>query len=329
VSRAGGRSGDDFPVTLDLETLFNYKIQKYQEAEQFGTRIMYECARDSFLAYTPSVQMDQIDLFWLEGYEKWCAKPRLGKNNISRPVGINSMGMYLRCLRHVFNELIDLRRRILPIDKYPFQRKPGDGGYVIRKQEKIKDVIGDAQRMKLVGSNVLKDNMARSLKYWLFMYYCHGMNAMDMGFLRSENIKEDRIIYIRRKTKRTVREIKELIVPITPEIRAILNELGTYKPYIFGIIDASMSEEEKYYKIKQWTSVVNDHVSQIAKAAGIPFNVTTYGARHAVGRKLIKEKVHLQVIQALFGHTQPSTTQSYTKGMNIDELIDVTELLKK
>lgn len=341
---AGKKSTDQFPITMDVEKLFNHFISMYEASEQIGTMIMYQHAKDSVLAFGgKGLTIDKIDKAWLELYEKWAQKPRKretegywrngklikwGKKNIIPPCSLSTIGMYLRCVKHIYNEVVDTKRKILPIEAYPFSNKFNKDGYTIRGEETVKNVVKEDQRLQLAADDKLTFEEARDMKYWFFSYYCLGMNFTDMAYLEDENIFDEMIVYVRRKTMRTVKVVKPVKVPLQPEAKEILKELGTHSPYLFGIIDKTMSAKEQKYKIELWYKRVNKNMKKIAARNGIKADVDSYGARHAVGKQLIENGVHLQYIQEIYGHTSIKTTQAYTDGMNIDQLKGFSDLLK-
>jgi integrase/recombinase XerD len=338
VARGGG--SDPFPISLDVGILFDYLIKEYDANGQIGTRDNYRDAKASFLKYGGSgLRLDKIDRRWLEGYEKWAGQPkprtsdgylRSGKfvkfntESLLPGCSLTTIAMYLRCLRHVFREAIDPDRRILPVDKYPFG---GKNGYHIRDAETVKQVINDAQKTTLFAADPEHASERKAMLYWMFFYYCHGMNATDAAHLRAEDIRGSEIVYVRRKTMRNVKIVKPQIVPLRPEVRQILTELGISTPYVFGIIDDKMDAAAKHRKIKQWYKWINKYMNRISSRAGIPFKVNSYGARHAVGKRLIEKGVHLQYIQEIYGHRKIQTTQIYTSGMNIEKTKEITDML--
>jgi integrase len=306
----------DVGITLDVATLFDNLIREYYANEQISTGDGYKYAKKRFLKYSgPGLMLDEIDARWLEDFEKWTLSA-VPKNNLT------TTGMYMRNLRHLCNKAVE--DGIIPVEKYPFG---GKAGYAIRGQETVKDVINEAGRTKVLGEVINKDQEKRALAYWLFSYYCLGMNFTDMAYLEPGQIKQDKIVYVRRKTMRTVKTVKEMIVPLRPEVKEILKEYGGNQPYVFGIINDTMDAREKHTKILQWITTTNKWMNKITTRAGIDHKVNTYGARHAVGRQWIEKGVHLQYIQELYGHTTIQTTQVYTKGMNIDKAKGFTDLL--
>ncbi len=54
--------------------------------------------------------------------------------------------------------------------------------------------------------------MARD--YWLFMYFCNGMNMKDMCLLTYGNIKGNVLSFERAKTAKTKRKVEAIRVPL-------------------------------------------------------------------------------------------------------------------
>lgn len=309
------------PVTLELARLFDGIIDS---CPVIATKNNYRDARNSLLRYGgPGVLLDEVNTQWLEGYESFAKLPYKdnSKKGLTRRCGNTTIAMYLRCLRRVYNDAVD--RGIISRDLYPFGKK----GYVIRTEQTVKYALSEVQKNTLAGVTTERVEERIALMYWMFSYYCHGMNFQDMAHLRSEHIRGDTIVYVRRKTMNTVKTIKPKVVPIRAEVRKILDELGTHSPYVFGIIDETMDEETRHRKIKQWYGTTNKWVNKITARLKIPFKVNTYNARHTMAKQLIEKGAHLQDVQELMGHTTILTTQVYTMGMNIEKTKELTDKL--
>jgi integrase/recombinase XerD len=309
------------PVTLEVPKLFDGVIDA---CEVVGTRNNYRDAKNSILRYGgPGLLLDQIDVRWIEGYEAFARLPYKdnSKKGIIRKCGNTTIAMYLRCLRHVFNDAMD--RKIISRDAYPF----GKHGYVIRSEQTVKHALNEKEKTSLITLESDRVEERQALMYWMFSYYCHGMNFQDMAHLKPENIRGETIVYVRRKTKNTVKKIKPLVVPVRLEVRRILDELGGHSPFVFGIITDEMDEETRHRKIKQWYRTTNKWVNRIAARLKIPFKVNTYNARHTMAKQLIEKGAHLQNVQEILGHTNILTTQIYTMGMNLEKTKELTDLL--
>lgn len=68
-------------------------------------------------------------------------------------------------------------------------------------------------------------HLRNSVNWFALSYLCRGMNFTDMCNLKwDENIQNERIIYLRRKTENTVQEQDYITIKITEKIAAILEE---------------------------------------------------------------------------------------------------------
>jgi integrase len=317
---------DSLPITLELGLLFDALISEYDRNGQSGSADSFRDAKGSFLRFAGAgAILDEFTVKKLEEYEKWMLSPVHKMNKESDKLKSNSLtttGMYLRCLRRVFNVAIDAG--IIPSIMYPFG---GKNGYVIRSEETVKMALNESEKDGMFTAEITDPEERRYLAYWMFSYYCHGMNFTDMAHIRPEKIVKNILTYVREKTKRTVKTIKPHSVPMRAEAIAILQEYGQHKPYCFGIIDDSMDPATKRRKIKQWYRLTNKYVNRIAARLNIPFKVNTYNARHSVAKQLIEKGVHIQHISEIMTHTNLQTTQIYTRGMNIDKSKSITDLL--
>jgi integrase/recombinase XerD len=320
------RKVEGVPVTRELGVLFDALIEQYTNDGQIGSAISFKDAKKCFLRFAgPGVLIDEFDEKKLIAFEKWGLSPIHKRNNSKeckpKPLSLTTLGMYLRNLRRVFNVMIE--RGLIPREQYPF----GEKKYVIRTIETVKNALDESQKDVVFMSVPASSQEMVAMKYFMFSYYCRGMNFTDMAFIRPEKVFADYFEFVREKTKRTVKNVKVHKVPLRAEARAILDELGGHSPYCFGIIDDTMNPETKNKKIKLWYSWVNKHMNRITKRAGIPFKVNTYNGRHTAAKLLIEKGVHMQYVSEMLTHTSIQTTEIYTRGMNIEKSKGFTDLL--
>lgn len=131
---------------------------------------------------------------------------------------INGLGVYLRAIRRIYNLAIKDRQTEVAANDYPF----GRSGYSIKREKAKKravklDVIQKIRKLKYKKSSPQWHHR----NYFLFMFNMRGMNFIDMAFLKKNAIKDDRIMYKRRKTKRGA-SVKEFDIKITGEARKIM-----------------------------------------------------------------------------------------------------------
>ena len=100
-------------------------------------------------------------------------------------------------------------------DKYEIQAGAG------RKKALTLQEIG-----KIVRFSDGNETTERYRDLWFFMYLCNGINTADLVKLKYKNIHDGEICFVRQKTERTNKTIKEICVPITPEMETIIERWG-------------------------------------------------------------------------------------------------------
>jgi len=128
-------------------------------------------------------------------------------------------------------------------------------------------------------------SMEMAKDYWMFIYFCNGINVKDMCLLKYKNIQGDIIIFERSKTVRTKRKVEPIRVPLLIETFNIIKKWGNKnvnnETYIFPVLTDNLSAERERQLIKQLNDVINANMKNIAKVVGIQQVVTTYVARHS------------------------------------------------
>lgn len=304
-----------------ISVLYDEVIARMEISEQIGTASSYRCALKSLTEYRGDFPLQIVDADFLKEYERWMTTDRVEEKVIIKANSLTTVGIYLRTLRAIFNLAID--RKMISRDLYPFGAKQ----YIIPKGSNFKKALNRKQKIKLeIGKTKLAEEK-KAVAMWMFSYYGNGMNFTDMAYLKPDNDRGDLIIFIRRKTMRTVRTIKPIIVPVRPEARAILNEYGNHEPYLFGIVDEAMTAKEKHAAIAYWIKVTNKYVNQVAKRLGMSGKVNTYHARHTFATALLTSKANPKEISESLGHRSLATTEAYLADLDIDQAKKLSKLL--
>lgn len=295
-----------------VSVLFDEAIARFENNGQIGTASSYECAKNSLIEYRGDFPLEVVDVEFLEGYERHMSGAGKSKTTI---------GIYLRAFRAIFNEAID-KKKMISRDIYPF----GRGKYIIPVGSASKRALKQEDKVKFETVE-LSGEERRGVAFWMFSYFCNGMNLVDIAYLRPEQIDEEAIRIVRRKTMRNVRELKQIIIPLRDEARQTLKEYGGHEPYVFGVIDDSMTEKQKHTRIKDWRKEINDIVKSVARRLGIKGKVTMYSARHTFATMLLKGKADIRAIQESLGHRSIATTEHYLADLDLDEAKKLSKLL--
>ncbi|MEZ4939320.1 MAG: site-specific integrase [Saprospiraceae bacterium] len=156
--------------------------------------------------------------------------------------------------------------------------------------------------------------------YFIFSYYCAGINFIDLAYLRWENIQNGRLVYVRRKTKEQLSPI--ILEPAKVILKYYQNEFPNLAGYIFPILDEKhQSLKSKDYRIDKVLRQVNKALKEIAQQIGIESKLTTYVARHSFATNLKKKGVATALISQALGHESERTTQIYLDSFE-NEIID-------
>lgn len=311
--------------TTMIVPLFQQEEERLYKLGKIGSRNMYKDARNSLTRYAgEGLLLENIDRDFLEAYEKDMIAPADPK---AKEKTLTTVGMYLRCLRAVFNSAMDQKPSLISREYYPFGRK----GYVIPVGANTKKALTDTLRDKLLKSKTRNEAEARALAAWTFSYYCNGMNFMDIAYLTPKDIDDDVLTFVRRKTVTTKKVVAPIQVIIRPEVKRILKGLlkGCGRnEFIFKVFTKEDSIEMRIKKEKQWIKETNKLVKAIAKRNGITQKVTTYVARHTFTTTAIRgEGVTGFDVRDALGHSSITTTERYIAGMNIEQKRKIASLL--
>jgi integrase/recombinase XerD len=282
--------------------LYEGIIQSMMTEGRISTAINYRCSMKSLQSFSPELSYIDVRPDFLRSYERFM----LGNGK-----SISTVGIYLRPLRAVLNLAVE--RRLLPLDNYPF----GKRRYTIPESRNIKKALDKEDLKKLLNYVPMEEGgfEDRAKDFWLFSYLCQGMNPKDILLLEKNDVGNDLITFIRQKTKGTVRTgITEIVIPILPESRAIMEKWGSSdknSPYLFDFIKPGMTPEEIYTTVMQFVKMINKHMKNIAGKTGVKQKVTCYTARFQFTKAMIDSGQSLEYIRQCLGHKNPMTTQRY------------------
>ena len=235
----------------------------------------------------------------------------------SRGNSINSIGVYLRNIRAVFNRAI--KEGHAKPEWYPFR------DYSIKREKTKKravsmDVITKIRNLDLpVGQRIW-----HARNYFLFSFYAMGINFIDIARLRPSNIVNGRLEYKRNKTN------KSFSIKLTEHIKQILDDyLSGNKDdgYIFPIIKRKENQELEYSDIINNRKVYNSMLKKISEKCELGINLTSYVSRHSWATIGKKGGVPIAVISEGLGHSDLSVTETYLDSFDKEVLDDYNEMI--
>lgn len=294
-------------------------IVELEHEGRLGNQSSFSCSKNSLQSFRKKLEFEEITPDFLKNYEIWM---------LGRQKSLTTVGFYLRALRTILNKAIS--DGLMQREDYPF----GINKYLIPGGKKGKTALDLDDVSKIYHYQaLLNSNEDRSKDFWLFSYMCNGMNFKDICNLKFNQIKEDRIIFIREKTKRTGREDPTIIeVVLTDPIRRIIekwsNKDKLSNNYVFPIMNTGMDLKTQRKTLQQFIKTTNTWIKGIATKVGIHEKITTYVARHSYSYVMLNNGATIELISANLGHADIKTTQNYTSsGFKIDAKKKFDEIL--
>lgn len=285
--------------------------------KKIGTADAYRYAYNSFTKFVgKNISFDRVGADLIEKWEKKMKDDGIGNT---------SQGMYMRACRVVVNEC--LRQGYLKQSQYPFGRG-NDGKVKIKKGKSRKDEFISVTEIKKLMSFVAPDSWRKSyselvyqsINFWVFSYLGNGLNMADMALLEWGEYYfqsgESELKFIRKKTQDTTDEDIEIIIPIIPELKTILNEYASTPELGKRIFPQILNGETNEVTIKKAVALENsnirDRVQVACKLIGIEKKVSMTYARHSFATNLTIAGVSERYISQAMGHsTSKSVTQGY------------------
>jgi len=298
-----------------FNTVKDFFMERMQDLKNSGKISTYNSYKDSMSSFEKFsnyrnkdfnvLTFDEINIKWIKDYEDFATKIR----NCS----INTIGIYLRNLRAVYNEAIN--KNVVEKINYPF----GKNQFSIKRQKRIKEVLSEKDIKILEGLNPKNPSQQIAKDYWLFSYYTCGINLTDLAYLNSKNVTKDNIRFIRKKTENNRINNTEIILPLHLKNKAILERLiDKNKEYVFGIIDKTDSPETQNKKIKQFLSVINNNFKILTKGKINTQKITFYNARHTWATHSSQKGTPITLIKEKLGHTNITTTSNYIASLPLE-----------
>jgi len=294
----------------DVNYYYSKKIDAYRNKQSISTSKGYETALKCLLRFhgKNNISFYDVTVSWLEDFEAFC----IDKEEKSR----TTVGIYTRTLRTVFNNAIE--EKTIPRDAYPY----GKGKYTPPAPKNTKKALSPEQLKTLFNGKPETPEQERAKAFWFLSYLCNGMNFKDILQLKCKDFDGEKIVFIRAKTAKSVKELSEITVYPVPYAVEILNQYGTPNAspndYIFNILNRSQTPDDQYRKLKNFIRLINQHFLRYAKANGIEEKISSYWARHSFATMAIRKGASIEQVGEAVGHTNTKTTQGYFAGFEED-----------
>ena len=294
-------------------------VQNKTNSNKLGTAATYKDlnrALKKFLAQIPKADLSfkEINVSFLRSFEL---------DFKSRNVKESSISVYMRTLRAIFNRAIE--EGICKKEMYPFD------GYKVSQlnTQTIKRAIRKEDIEKIKSVELVKDSrIFHSRNYFLFSYYNRGINFSDIAFLKWENIRDNRMTYVRLKTNKPFN-----VLLLEPAVQ-IINHYKTNfyfgaNSYIFPILNVERHTNLTSIKnrIHKLLTQTNQDLKELGQSIGLDIPLTTYVARHTYATVMKKSGQSTSIISEALGHDSERTTQIYLDSFENDILDEASKAI--
>ncbi len=254
-----------------------------------GTYLSYKQALKKWISITDDFQPIEL-LGQLHILEASCAKK-------------STAGIYLRATRAVYN-FIRKDFPDYPVWNYRISSKTAT--------HKARTLTLEELRLIVKAKN-LTPAQKEARRIFMISFFMGGMNLIDLLNLKWSDIKKDRVVFVRQKTKLSVPTPIE--IPLTKELKQYLGkENGSL--YVIANFNRAGSLVQQRISAKSFIRNINRRLEAIAEAIGIePFS--TYSARHTFASLLKFNGIDTARISELLGHKSISTTEAYLRQFDI------------
>lgn len=298
-----------------INTLLEQRVAELKKNGQIGTMETYENTLANIKKYGGNnIPIENITVEWLKAYEEFLLNGR----------SMATVSINMRNIRAIMN--IAKKSGLIKEEQYPF----GKEKYEIKAVEGRKKALTLEQIKKIAHFSCADYNLLMYKDIWMFIYFCNGINIADLLCLKFSNIIDGEICFIRKKTERTTKTVKEIRATLTNRMKEIIKRWGNEpKPgnYIFPLIKQTDNPELFSKRKKAFIKIFNKNVRLIGAAVGI-FDITSYTARHSYATVLKRKGANIAFISESLGHTSLNTTQSYLDSFEKEEREKNAKLLE-
>lgn len=286
-----------------VKDVFLEQIQALKTSQRLNYMLSIQQTYNSLLEFNKhlNIYFTDIDVAWLKKYETWLRNKDLSSNTIK--------GRFVD-IRTMYNIAID--EKLVNVEHYPFRK------FKISKlyQKTAKRAISKDDVTRIMRYQTKNKLVQFAIDIFTFSYIMGGINFVDIASLTKENIVDNRLVYIRHKTKKLIQ------LPLQEKSIELLEKYhDDDNLYLFPILMSyHKTEQQKFNRVHKVIASVNKRLKNIGKELHIPIKVTTYVARHSHATILKKSGVATSLISESLGHSSEKVTQIYLDDFGNDQI---------
>lgn len=285
---------------------FDLLLEEYNREKQCkpNTIESYRTAINWIKKYNPELTIQDTTNEILRSFESYLKNQY--RNKYDKDISSNTLGMYMRGLRALFN---------FAIEKGIITTNPTSKIKIIQTERSKRAVeLNDWQKFRSYSPQTDLTHFAYD--FTMLSFAMCGANIADILSLKNRSIINEQIHFTRKKTERVDTNIG---VPFTDDVKEILKKYGVInskKPdaYILPFYRENMTEAQQASKRSDVIKRINKGIRIICREIDIePF--TTYNIRHTFAANAAEHEISAEQLMLLLGHKNLKTTQTYLKSI--------------
>lgn len=302
---------------VNVQYQYTRTIEEFLENNKIGTASTYDLSQKAIKDYVETHlnrKYSKLTLFditprFLQECETYMTDTK-GRS-------LNTVSMYLRALKAVFNRAIDEKE--IEKDYYPFGKRK----YQVPNSSNVKKALSKAQLSILFNATPENKYQEKARDFWFFSYACNGINIKDIAQLRFKDIQDGKFTFYRAKTITTSKaKLKPVTIYLNDFTKAIIKkyskDLGNPEAYLFDIISDKDNPGEQHLKINNFNRSIGQQIKKLAANCGLPKELSASWARHSFATSAVRNGATMEFIQESLGHGNLKTTQNYFAGFDSD-----------
>ena len=326
--------------TTSIYRIWDEYLQEKVDSGKAGTARVAKDVKNRFIKDNGEhVEFGDIDSSFIQ---KWTAVMK------DDELSVTYIGIVLRTFRTIVN--IAINRNLINGNTKDMFKDSGYNKKASRKHEFL-DVATMKQLYDFWEKEEAKDDngkellppkakhaLFRDLGLFLFMYLGDGQNLADTLRLEYDEwyfaTHGKQLRFLRHKTMDRNEDASEVIFPVTPEIKKILDKYAI-KPRqgqrVFPIMSKGITPDKEIWVIQRYNKYIRKHMEIVAKLLGLEQLPTPTWARHSFATNLNNSgRVPYKYIVDSMGHSSSGDiTSNYIGAYPLDKMLEYNAYLLK
>lgn len=247
---------------ITVKAFWEQEIERLRRSRRYSGANTYEGAlRGLSKSADLDVTFQQVNFNWLLQAETELR---------ARGMSVNSVGVYFRTLRAVYNRAINMD--LIDASSYPFRRYKIKTGLTSPRNLSLEEM------KRFMSHTPSSDRLRHAHNMGKLMFMLRGINYADLTVLTKSNYRNGRISYHRSKTG------KPYSIQVLPCAHSLIEEYSTNHPDLL----LSLLTPEQYQNkarlpevITQSRSVLNKWLRRLGEQIGLEEPLSTYVFRYS------------------------------------------------